>query len=240
MCFSIAFIETTPKSYVENYKPLTQVQNYSDTSFPAYYFVSAFEYPLLPIVTREKIQNSRWGLIPHWVKDAEQAAKIRTMTLNAKAETLFEKPSFKKSSSLNRCILGISGFFEWRDFNNRKIPYFISLKNSEWMSLACIFDEWIDVLTGEVLNTFSIVTTSANSLMQKIHNTKQRMPLILTKENEKKWIDTSLTIAEIKKLMIPYPEEKMKAYTVSTFINSSQNNRNIPEAIFPVVYEGLD
>ncbi len=231
MCFSVAFIESTPKSYVEKYSKLIRQSNSFVDKLPEYYFVSAFEHPKLPIVTSERIVWSQWGLIPYWVKSPDQARLIKTKTLNATCENIFDKPSFKKSILSKRCILGVSGFFEWRLVKERKIPYYIYAAKKDWLSIGCIYDEWLNESTGELINTFSIVTTPANELLSKIHNTKQRMPLILSSDKENFWLDDTLSRKDLIELMIPNTTMELEAYPVSTFLNYSRNYRNTPEAI---------
>lgn len=235
MCFSIAFVETTTKSYVENYKSLlnNHVENYFN-NLPTYYFVSAFEHPDLPIVTKDKIVMSQWGLIPSWVKNNLVAEEIRKKTLNAKSETIFEKPSFSDSIYKKRAILGVTGFFEWQTVENQKHPYFIHSKNNPWLSLGCIYSNWLNKETGELQCTFSIVTVAANDLLSEIHNTKKRMPLVLTKEMEHLWLNEKVDVENLKSLMQPVSSKELAAYKVSTFLNYSKNNRNIPEAIKPL------
>ena len=136
-------------------------------------------------------------------------------------------------------MLGVSGFFEWRDVNKKKYPYFIKTNNSELFSLGCIYETWVDKNTGELHNTFSIITTVANPLMEKIHNVKKRMPLIIAEEDERKWVDPSTGIDEIRSLIKPYNESEMTAYTISQAANSARANRNVPEILNAVNYPEL-
>ncbi|MCX6273786.1 MAG: SOS response-associated peptidase, partial [Bacteroidetes bacterium] len=175
-----------------------------------------------------------------WAKDLKSANDIRSKTLNAVGETVFEKPSFRKSIVSKRCLLGINGFYEWRDFNGKKYPYHIQLKGGELFSLGCIYENWLDKSTGEIKDTFSVLTTEANPLMEKIHNLKKRMPLIISREDECKWIDPTLNTEKIKNLIKPYQENEMEAYTISTDANSARKNRNIKEILKPVAYAELD
>ena len=119
------------------------------------------------------------------------------MTLNAVGETGIERPYFWNSIMAKRCLLGINGFYELRDLNKVKLPYVIHNKSCDIFSLGCIYESWVDKGTGEIRNTFSILTTPANHLMEKIHILKKRMPYFLTPENEKKWIEPNLTPEQI-------------------------------------------
>ena len=106
------------------------------------------------------------------------------MTLNARADTIFEKPSFREPIMKKRCIVPSTGYFEWRHEGANKIPYYIYVKDEPIFSMAGIYDRWLDKDTGEEHETFSIITTDTNSLTDYIDNTKHRMPAILTQEEE--------------------------------------------------------
>lgn len=151
------------------------------------YRVNAFTFPDYPIITADsEVQSFKWGLIPFWVKDKKQADEIKRMTLNARADTIFQKPSFREPIMKKRCIVPSTGYFEWRHEGNKKIPYYIYVKDEPIFSMAGVYDLWLDKVTDEVVNTFSIITTDANSLTDYIHNTKHRMPAILSTENEER------------------------------------------------------
>jgi putative SOS response-associated peptidase YedK len=173
--------------------------------------VSGFGFPRLPVITQERpneIQLFKWGLIPAWATD-DNALELARMTLNAREDTIFEKPSFRDSIGSKRCVLAINGFYEWRHEGKAKIPYFIALKDKKPLTLGCIYSVW----KGQ--ETFSIVTTNANPLMEYIHNTKKRMPLIISREEIDRWIDPNLTKTEIKELMQPFDENDMDAKLVA-------------------------
>lgn len=164
--------------------------------------INAFEFPKTPIITNKNktiIEHYQWGLIPYWAKNDE----IKKFTLNAKIETLTEKPSFKKSVN-KRCLVISDGFYEWQWLDSKgkiKQKYEITLPKNELFTFGGIYSEWLDKTTGEIINSYSIVTTQANKLMSKIHNTKKRMPVILTKENEYNWLNNS-DLNEFKKIDI--------------------------------------
>ncbi len=246
MCYSIAFLETKINKLAERYQELLPFRWQDQLAsgllareLPAYYFVSGFSHPQLPLVTHEGIQVSGWGLIPHWTKNREVAEKRRSGTLNAVGETVFDKPSFRKSIRTGRCLLGVSGFFEWREFNNKKYPYFIYPKNDDLFSLGCIVDQWTDKDTGEVMSTFSIITTPANPLMAEIHNRKRRMPLIIPPEALRGWTDPRSSKEDVAGLICPMDQGHMQAHTVSRMLNYSRKERNTPEALRAVKYPEL-
>lgn len=162
----------------------------ANSSFtPAVY--NGFQHPATPIITKEStesIQLFHWGLIPHWAKDSS----IRKNTLNARLETIHEKPSFRNYVN-NKCLILADGFYEWKWLDpkgKKKEKYLITVENNEAFAFAGIYSQWIDKTTGEILNTYSILTTAANKLMSEIHNTKKRMPVILRPEEEKYWLNS--------------------------------------------------
>lgn len=150
---------------------------------------NGFTYPHTPIITNknsELIQEFNWGLIPTWSKDES----IRAYTLNARIETIKEKPSFKEAIN-NRCLVIVDGFYEWQWLDakgTKKQKYLLTHKEDEPFAFAGLYTNWVDKNTGEIRNTYTIVTTEANVLMSAIHNNKKRMPIILTPEREKLWL----------------------------------------------------
>lgn len=193
------------------------------------YHVNAFNFPKYPIITQsDEVQVFNWGLIPFWTKTEKSADEIKRMTLNARADTIFEKPSFREPIMKKRCIVPSTGYFEWRHEGTKKIPYFIYLKDEPIFSMAGIYDRWLDKETGEERDTFSIITTGTNPLTDYIHNTKHRMPAILSKEDEERWLDTSLSKTEIEALLKPYEADKMDAYVIeSDFIKKMPTDSTI-------------
>lgn len=148
-----------------------------------------FDYPQTPVITGDKpgvIDQLHWGLIPPWATDET----IRQFTLNAKIETLAEKPSFRNLVN-KRCLVLADGFYEWQWLDakgKQKRKYLITLPDGALYAYAGIWSEWVSTLTGERMCTYSIVTTEATGIMREIHNSKMRMPVILTPENEQAWL----------------------------------------------------
>ena len=114
-----------------------------------------------------------------------------------------------------RCIVPSTGYFEWRHEDGKKIPYYIYVKDEPIFSMAGVYDSWLDRSTGEVISTFSIITTEANELTGYIHNTKHRMPAILNQEDEEKWLDPKLEKSDIEQLLLPFPADQMDAYVIN-------------------------
>jgi putative SOS response-associated peptidase YedK len=174
--------------------------------------ISAFSLPRVPVICSDNAEEIRlyiWGLIPFWVKDPVVANEIRRKTFNAKAETLADKPSYRNSLNSKRCLVIVNGFYEWQTTEKKKIPYLMSLKEQPIFALAGLYDTWKNPANNEILKTFTIITTRANPKMEEIHNLKKRMPVILSPEEEKKWLSSGLTENEIKKIFEPFPQELM-------------------------------
>lgn len=154
---------------------------------PAIY--NGFQYPKTPVITNthpNTIRLFNWGLIPFWAKDDS----IKKHTLNARIETIHEKPAFRNSVN-NHCLILADGFFEWQWLDKagkNKQKYVLTLPNDASFAFAGLWSEWIDKSTGEIIHSYTILTTEANTLMSKIHNTKKRMPVIVAKNNETAWL----------------------------------------------------
>lgn len=213
------------------------------SSFAPVYHANGYEHPRMPVITGERpreIQFMNWGLIPHWVKSGEDALKLRNMTLNARGETVFEKPSFRNSIRERRCIVPADGFFEWMNVRGRKYPHFIYLKGREIFSMAGIWSKWRDPESSSLFQTYSILTTSANPFVEKIHNIKKRMPVILDSEKEKVWIDGNLKDKDIRELITPFEAARMSAHPVSGLITSRREYSNTQSVQRPYDYPEID
>ena len=213
--------------------------DYDHAYFDGYYQISGFAHPKLPVLSMEHTQGfelMQWGLIPSWTKDEEKAKEFSNMALNAKAETIFEKPMFRKLIMSKRCILPVDGFYEWREIAKVKYPYYIFPKDGTLFSFGCIYDTWANTETGEVINSFAIVTTEANEIMAMIHNSKKRMPLILSGENWRQWLEPKTTKEEIKALLKPSANEILSYHTISKDISHRNLDTNYPEIQKEVLY----
>jgi len=174
---------------------------------------------MMPVIVQQHEQVEmvmmQWGLIPHWVKDPKKLMH----PINAKAETLAEKPMFSGLLKNKRCLVPASGFYEWRKDGKRKIPYYIHLKESPLFAIAGLYDVWYDAFNMAHL-TYTIITTDANDLVAPLHD---RMPVILKQEDENRWLATDAPSSdEMKKILGPYPPGEMDAYPVSSRVNSPE------------------
>lgn len=188
-------------------KEIYGVQTYF-VDFKPSKFLNGFSHPQLPIImdeTRDILSTATWGLIPFWAKDRT----IQKQTLNAKIETIKEKPSFKNSFN-KRCLVLVNGFYEWKwldDKGKQKHKHYLTVKDQEIFSLGGIYSNWTNKETGEELTTVSIVTTQANKLMAEIHNSKHRMPIVLHHNIEKQW----LSDRDIEEFAFPNHESELLA-----------------------------
>ncbi|WP_223648444.1 SOS response-associated peptidase [Hymenobacter psoromatis] len=175
----------------------------------------------LPIITNAapgQIQLVRWGLVPAWSRDPASGPK----PINARAETLAEKPSFRQLLARRRCLVLADSFYEWQATERGKVPHRILLQNEEPFAFAGLWDEWVDKASGEVHPTFTIITTEPNELMARLHN---RMPVILPgPDAERAWLADDLAPAAHQKLLVPYPTDLMQEYAVTTRVNSPAHN----------------
>lgn len=150
---------------------------------------NGFQFPKTPVIASDapdSIRMYNWGLIPSWAKDKE----IRKNTLNARIETIAEKPSFRSYIG-QRCLVLVDGFYEWQwldEKGKQKQKYEICMPDESAFALAGLWNNWVDKETGELIHTYTILTTEANELMAEIHNTKHRMPVILHPDNEQTWL----------------------------------------------------
>lgn len=160
---------------------------------------------------------TRWGLIPHWAKDMSIGSRM----INARSESVHEKPAFRQAIRTRRCIVPASGFFEWSATPAGKVPHYITMRDGSPFSFAGIWESWKSPNGGNV-ETCSILTTSANSLMATIHD---RMPVILHQGEFQLWLDRTVNDPhELQRLYQPYPAELMQEWQVSTSVNSPRNS----------------
>jgi putative SOS response-associated peptidase YedK len=180
----------------------------------------------IPVITAGSrlLDTFKWGLIPHWAKDKSIANKL----INARGESITEKPSFREPFLNFRVLVLVSGFYEWRN----KIPHYFTLKEKEIYALAGIASMWRSP-KKEKIATVAIITTNANELVSNVHN---RMPVILKEKDYDFWISPkNHNEEELLKLLMPFPASKMQQHSVSKIVNSPKNNT--PEIIEPIKKE---
>lgn len=174
----------------------------------------------MPVVVKHSPNSlvlMRWGLAPSWAKDG----KSEQLLINARAETLAQKRTFRQLLSSQRCLVPASGFYEWQQAAGGKVPHYISLKDAPLFAFAGLYDHWTDA-QGADMFSYTIITTEPNALMAPIHN---RMPVILGRDEEDFWLNPDETEAErLVPLLKPYPAEMMQATPVSRAVNNVRND----------------
>jgi putative SOS response-associated peptidase YedK len=205
MCGRYSF--TTP--------PDAQLALFPDGEIPLMprYNVAPTQYmPIVPQFDPRRVYYYRWGLIPFWAKDP----KIGATMINARAETLAEKPAFRNLIAHNRCLVPADGFFEWKKEGKGKQAFRIVCTHRSVFHMAGLFSKWKSP-SGQEIHSFTVITVAPNSLMGTIHD---RMPAILSPKAEELWLSSDLTQAEALALLTPYPAEQMEAYPVSDRVGS--------------------
>ncbi|YAF98200.1 MAG: SOS response-associated peptidase [Nodularia sp. CChRGM 3473] len=173
---------------------------------------------------KREFQQLRWGLIPSWAKDPSMGAKL----INARAETVAEKPAFRSAFKHRRCLVLADGFYEWQRQNGKKQPFYFRLSDEQPFGFAGLWERWRT--EDEEITSCTILTTAANELLQPIHD---RMPVILAPQDYDLWLNPQIQTPEpLQQLLCPYPAQAMTAYPVSTWVNKPQHDS--PECILPL------
>jgi putative SOS response-associated peptidase YedK len=171
-----------------------------------------------------KVEWMKWGLIPFWAKDPSIGARL----INARSETLAEKPSFKQSFARRRCLILADGFFEWQKVSGEaSMPYYLRLKSAKPFAFAGLWDQWKSPENKEVLSC-TIITCAPNELVAPIHD---RMPVMLDRNKAWQWLQPA-EVEELEKQLLPYPAEEMQAYRIGKSINNTR--LDTPELLRPV------
>lgn len=202
------------------------VSDIPDIVYQPRYNIAPSQPVLSVIVTdgQRRMGFLQWGLIPSWAKDASIGNKM----INARSETVHEKPSFRSAFQKRRCLIIADGFYEWSRNNTPKQPHHIGLASKEPFAFAGLWESWRPMAGGNPLFTCTILTTEANTLIAPIH---PRMPLILPKDQEAAWLEAEDTDT-LQTLLRPFPGDLMSLHPVSTLVNSPKNES--PECITPL------
>lgn len=230
MCLHIAVAKRAEEIASEYGREIKK--NFSGKKIAAgLYRVSAFTRPVCCVVTADRaIRAFEWGLIPYWIKNRKSAGDIGRLTYNARGESIFEKPAFREAVRTKRCVVPVTGFFEWRHEKNDTIPYYIFPRHASMFSLGAVWDDWADPVSGYRISAFSIVTTPANPRMEYIHNTKKRMPLILSRQEKERWLDPDLSLHDVTALIKPFDEKRMDACEIGKdFLKKSPEDKTLLE-----------
>lgn len=218
-----------------------------ETQGPVFH-ASGYAHPTFPIVEdleEPQVNGHLWGLVPSWVKDKEQAQSIWNRTLNARSETILEKPSFRSAAKKGRCLVVTDGFYEHHHKNGKSFPYLVRHQDESPMIIAGLKEEWTEPESGKVWRSFSIVTTQGNELLTQIHNNPKlkgpRMPVILDRESQKLWLEDweQDPKERVEFICKPYADDDLKAHTVNA-IRGKKALGNVKEAIQEVPYAELE
>jgi putative SOS response-associated peptidase YedK len=189
---------------------------YEGNIVPRYNISPAQDAAIITNKDSSHLTIARWGLIPHWAKDKPE---IGYKTINAKAETLAEKPSYSSAFKVTRCLVPADGFYEWKKDFDSKVPYRFVMWDDSIFAFAGLWTEWEDS-KGISVKSFTIITLPANGLVREVHD---RMPAILLKKDEKAWL-SELPAERLFNMLSPYPAELMRSYQVSTLVNNSRSD----------------
>lgn len=187
--------------------------------FPLSYNLSPSQR--IPVVRQQGLSRTlallHWGLVPHWSKDRSIAAH----TFNARLETLSQKPAFRDAFKAKRCILPVSGFYEWRQEGRRKKPYYVFRVDKKPVALAGIWDCWVDRRSGEQLESCSLISTPATHLLAEI---QERMPAILEMEHFDLWLDPQFQETHVLQDILSAAEPQLELYAVSGYVNNAAHD----------------
>ena len=188
----------------------------TDEISPRYNIPPASDLPVvLNVDNKRHLRFLKWGFVPSWAKDTTIGQRL----INAKAETILEKPSFRSAFKSRRCIIPANGFYEWKQENKSKQPYVIKSREDKLLGLAGIWEQWDK--QEQLLETCAIITTSPNKLIEPLHN---RMPVIISKTDYAIWLDSATPIEAVHQLLKPYPDELLTAYPVDRKVGNPRNS----------------
>jgi putative SOS response-associated peptidase YedK len=254
MCYNKSYLTRRAENLAKRYGHDEQEVEYireqlKKLNMAPMYHASGFDHPSVPVIidASKTIHLYSWGLIPSWVKSPAEAVTISNSTINARAETMFEKAAFREAARERRCLVLVDGFFEHHHKNGKAFPYHIRLQQDEPMVLAGLWDEWVDKTSGLVRRTYTIVTTRANALMTRIHNNPKasegpRMPLILPKSAEHDWlkpINPQADKAILEAIIKPCPDNELTSFTVRR-LTGKEAIGNSPDVLQPHRYQELE
>ncbi|MBL7999680.1 MAG: SOS response-associated peptidase [Candidatus Kapabacteria bacterium] len=191
----------------------------TDTLIPRY---NAAPTQLLPVIRDidgkpRSVELLSWGLVPSWSTDIRIASKL----INARAETLADKPSFRNALKSRRCLVLADGFYEWKSNVKPKVPVRITCRDESPFAMAGIWERWVNPVSGEILESFAIITVPANETLLPYH---ERMPAFLQPEHEDIWLDAGVHTQEHLKLLATYPADKVSIHVVSARVNDNKHD----------------
>lgn len=249
MCYDVAYLTKRTEEYAKRFSVEEKsVEEAKKKNAPAYHAMG-YDHPLLPIIKPKepgKIQLMEWGLIPFFAKNSRNAVVLSNKTLNARGESIFEKPSFKYSAPNKRCLILVDGFFEHYHYQGKTYPFYIKMKDDRPFFFGGLYSYWKNEKEGIGKHTVSLITTKANPLLEKIHNggaNAGRMPFIVPEELSDKWLKIDggdkAGKDEVLAMIRPYDDAEMTAYTVGR-LRGKKAVENTPEAVKEVPYPEME
>ena len=212
------------KLYTEDIASEFDVDEVAADLAPSYNVAPSQQVAVVMTDEKKRLVSMKWGLVPAWSNDPS----IGNRLINARAETLADKPSFREAFTRQRCLVIADGFYEWQKRGRTSQPYFIHLKTDRPFGFAGLYDMWTSP-EGELITTCTIITTEPNEVMKTLHD---RMPVILAKQVEDAWLDPyNPDHASLAQMLRPYPAAEMQLHTVSPLVNSPANDS--PECMAP-------
>lgn len=217
------------------------------TDYQPNYYENAFDFNADPVLTVERPRELlpyTWGFIPWWCKSLDEGKRMRLQTLNCISEEMFKKSAFRDAAREGkRCLIPATGFFEWHWDNpvkaKNKTPFIIKAKDQEIFSIAGLYSTWRNKQTGEEVLTYTVLTTTSNTAMSYVHNSKKRQPVIIKREFERDWLNPNLTEADVLELCRSLPEDFLTYYSIGKGISGNKltsAEKNTPEIEKPVEY----
>ncbi len=171
-----------------------------------------------PHLQKNRLDLLHWGLVPSWAKDPSSGSRL----INARSETVEQKPSFREAFRSQRCLIPADGFFEWKKLPGGKHPFYFRLQDGEIFAFAGLWERW-QAPAGSTLNSCCILTTTPNDMVAKIHD---RMPVILPSESYSTWLSPATPAPDLRSLLLPYPSSQMVSFPVSRLVNSVSNDQS--------------
>lgn len=245
MCYHKSLTKTI--DYLADYYSASYSEVMKEVYSP-HYHENGFDYLPSPIVTASRpneLQPFNWGLVPWFQKTVDKAGNPidplanRFQTLNCISEEMYEKSSYRDAAKNGqRCLIPCSGFIEWRHFNKGKvkIPHYLTIKGQEIFSIAGLYSKWTHPDTEDEYHSYTVLTTRANPLMEIIHNSKKRQPVLIPREFEKDWLNPNLTKEDVLALCEPIDANRLEYITINKIVGNSKIDSDIPEALQPTQY----
>lgn len=221
------YTQTHPEVDLEGFEEFSEIR-----LEPRYNIAPTQTAPVVAVLDGElEVEEMRFGLVPFWAKDVKVGYKM----INARAESVADKPSYRAQFKKKRCLVLADGYYEWKKETGAmgKRPFRFVLGEGRQFAFGGLWDRWQDKGSGETIHSFTIVTTAPNEVAERIHN---RMPFILLPERYEQWLDPDFQDTdELREWLKPYPEDDLDAYEVSTLVNSPKNEK--PECVEPLERE---